>query len=82
MGVVESILPRSGRLEAQGPLPRNRRDGRYIRIMELLERQATITEILGEMNPENLKRFDIEIYISRKCSYWWKTVPQQEEGQA
>ncbi len=50
--------------------------------MELLERQAAVTEILGEMNPENLKRFDIEIYISRKCSYWWKTVPQQEEGQA
>ena len=49
--------------------------------MELLQRQATITEILGEMNPESLKRFDIEIYISRKCSYWWKTVSQQEEGQ-
>jgi hypothetical protein len=33
-----------------------------IRIMELLERQATIIEILGEMNPEHLKRFVVESY--------------------
>jgi hypothetical protein len=49
-------------LKLEGHYPKTEVDGTYIRIMELLEGQTTIIEILGEMNPENLKRFDRESY--------------------
>ena len=34
----------------------------HIGIMELLERQATIIEILGEISKEHLQRFVVEPY--------------------
>ncbi len=62
MSIVKKIRDEVRELKLNGRKDETPVDGAYIRIMELLERQATIIEILGEMNPESLKRFKVEDY--------------------
>jgi hypothetical protein len=62
MGVVQSIRDEVANLKLNGHKDETEVNGTYIRIMELLERQATIIEILGDLDRENLKRFEIESY--------------------
>ena len=63
MGIVQSIRSEVADLKLNGHKDETKVDGVYIRVMELLERQATIIEILGEMDSDNLKRFHSEDYV-------------------
>ena len=60
MGVVSRIRNEVAEMQLKSHNGDSMVTADHIRIMELLERQATIIEILGERNPDDLKRFLIE----------------------
>lgn len=62
MSVVSKIRSEVLEMKLRGHYKEANVTSDHIRIMELLESQATIIEILGEMNPEHLKRFVVEGY--------------------
>ncbi|AFL87455.1 hypothetical protein Terro_1137 [Terriglobus roseus DSM 18391] len=62
MSIVQEIRDEVSNLKLNGYKDETHVDATYVQIIELLERQATIIEVLLEQHPEYRERFHFESY--------------------